>query len=85
MLPGRTIITTDASLLEIKRMVRDETIDKFVELLKNKSTYKKSVLYEHYGYVSTEEIIEIAEQMKVGGMNESTENKEADTREKVKE
>lgn len=35
MLPGRTIITTDASLLEIKRMVRDETIDKFVEHIEN--------------------------------------------------
>ena len=35
MLSGRTIITTDASLLEIKRMVRDETIDKFVEKLKS--------------------------------------------------
>lgn len=64
MLPGRTVITTDASLLEIKRIVRNKTIDEFVKLLKNKSTYKKSVFYQHYGYVSVEEIEEIAEQLK---------------------
>ena len=64
MLPGRTVITTDASLLEIKRIVRNKTIDEFVKLLKNKSTYKTSVFYQHYGYVSVEEIEEIAEQLK---------------------
>lgn len=34
MLPGKTIITTDTSLAEIKKNVRNKTIDEFVERLR---------------------------------------------------
>ena len=71
MLPGKTIITTNTSLKEIKKIVRDRTVDRFVEELQ--SGYKKILENNDYGTgckACLEEFIEeienVASHMKAG-------------------
>ena len=52
-----------------QKMLKEEynkAIDDFAEKLKEKSTFWKSIENDYYGYVSEDEIDEIAEQMKAG-------------------
>lgn len=43
MLPGKTIITTDTSLKEMKKIVRNKTLDEFVKNYKKSNVIPKNV------------------------------------------
>lgn len=76
MLAGRTIITTDTTLEEIKKEVRNKAIDEFVERLKAKVEEKISLqmFLDEDDLLDKDQIDkyidEIAEQMKAGGEDE---------------
>ena len=58
MLPGKTLITTDASLNRIKQIEYNKAIDDFAESVKN--------LIADSSVIKFKDIDEIAEQLKVG-------------------
>lgn len=58
MLPGKTLITTDASLNRIKQIEYNKAIDDFAESVKN--------LIVDSSVIKFKDIDEIAEQLKVG-------------------
>lgn len=58
MLPGKTFITTDASLNRIKQIEYNKAIDDFAESVKN--------LIVDLSAIRFKDIDEIAEQLKVG-------------------
>lgn len=58
MLPGKTLITTDASLNRIKQIEYNKAIDDFAESVKN--------LIVDLSVIKFKDIDEIAEQLKVG-------------------
>ena len=58
MLPGKTLITTDASLNRIKQIEYNKGIDDFAESVKN--------LIADSSVIKFKDIDEIAEQLKVG-------------------
>ena len=58
MLPGKTLITTDASLNRIKQIEYNKAIDDFAESVKN--------LIVDLSVIKFKDIDELAEQLKVG-------------------
>lgn len=62
MLPGRTIITTDASLEEIKKIVRKKAIEEFAEALRNRCKTEINVF--GIGCIHEWEIDEIVKELK---------------------
>ena len=62
MLPGKTLITTDASLNRIKQIEYNKAIDDFAESVKN--------LIADSSVIKFKDIDEIAEQLKEAKQNE---------------
>ena len=54
---------------DIRKQSYNTAINDFAERLKEKSTSLKFMENDYYGYVSEDEIDEIAEQMKAGGID----------------